>query len=90
MITKKDFNILNDWTIKISQSKKIFDCCCIDLKGKKATIFQPSVSEKDYWLHEYLHIALSSLRSIDKRKVKEVAYAEEQLIRDICWLTIQE
>jgi hypothetical protein len=83
-VRKSDFRLLKNWKVRRERRCRDKGKVCFDIRRKKATIYvhEEPVPE-DFFLHEYLHVALQELLSI--RKGSKKAYdSEEILIQDIC------
>ena len=81
----KLFRILKGWDIRVAQSKTYSGV--VHFKGEKGAIIYdwgPHNKPDDFEFHEVLHIALKALLKMDKRKIKELRQAEEEVIQDIC------
>lgn len=85
---RKQFRILKNWSICIDSDPRRAGHTHFNPKQKVAVIEAWSTGGKpepaDYIFHELLHICLTAIRRMDKRKAKELRQAEEELIQDIC------
>jgi hypothetical protein len=83
-VNKSDFRLLKKWKVRKENRCKNKGKVRFDIHDKKAIIY---VHDKpipdDFFLHEYLHIALQEYSSI-RRGSKKAYDAEETLIQDIC------
>ncbi len=87
--TKNRFRILSDWKITKIKSCEYSGFTSISPVKKSAIVYDWTKGQPaDFYIHEILHVALRALLRIDRRKVKELRTAEEDLIQDICSLLV--
>lgn len=85
---KRKFRILKDWNIELVNYDNYTGTCGINNETKYAEIFPwgEGIEEKDYLLHELIHICISHIES--RKTYKERRTAEELFVQDLCLLII--
>jgi hypothetical protein len=89
---KSQLRILQDWKITYQCASKYGAQCSIHPRNKRSIIYgwgTKTKEPKDFLIHELLHSALRALTRMDKRKIKELRMAEEELVQDICRLILK-
>ena len=84
------FRILKDWDIVYDVDDIMKSQCNHSASNKKASIFENTVNEADYFFHEILHICDAHLRFLNRGTYKPYREASEEFVQDLCIIVFED